>query len=197
VRARVLACALLFVLPLVGCGQAAGRILHPAEGCCEDNSSQGPFVARFLAHGLDQDFGGDGVVGTGQPSAKVALQTDGTIVTATGQRYSRTGELDPAFRADIADSTFAGGVAALSHGRFAVASLVRAQMRAFVLQVFANDGREMLRNLTTFAPAREYGTAAVLDVLAAPRAIYVFGRYSPDPRGLYALPLPVRSPRPA
>ena len=159
----------------------SGWALHPSEGW-EDNSSRGPLLARFDADGLDREFGDDGVVGTGQPSAKVAIARD-SIVTASGRRYAAEGDLDESFDAPVADAVFAGGVAALPGGRFAVASLVRAQMRAFALQVFSADGRQVARSETTFAPLHKYGTADLLDVQAHGWTVYVLGRYSPDPGG--------------
>src|SRR5439155_3468657 len=50
----------------------SGWAFHPSEGCCEDNSSQAPIIARFGARGLDEEFGRGGVVGTGEPSARIA-----------------------------------------------------------------------------------------------------------------------------
>ena len=165
----------------------SGWAFHPSEGCCEDNSSQAPIIARFGARGLDEKFGRGGVVGTGEPSARIAGLADGSIVTAAGRRYRSDGEVGAAVSAPIADAVFAGGIAVLPRRRFAVASLVRAQMRAFVLQVFTQDGREEARSKTTFAPARRYSTADLLDVVAGRGKVYVLGQYSPGPGGkLYA-----------
>jgi Domain of unknown function (DUF5122) beta-propeller len=158
-------------------------IYHPSEGCCEDNSSQAPVVVRFVRDGLDEEFGRHGLLPTGEPSGKLALEPDESIVTAAGRRYSRSGDVDNNFSAPVQDAVFAGGIAALPNARFAVASLIRSEMRAFVLQVFDHNGRELRRTLTTFAPARRFGTADVLDVVTAPGALYVFGRYSPGPGG--------------
>jgi len=170
------------LLPSSGRVLLSGWTLHPSDGGWEDNSSRGPLVARFDADGLDREFGDGGVVPTGQPSGKVAL-ADGSIVTASGRRYDEDGEIDEDFDAPVADAVFAGGIAALPGGRFAVASLVRAHMRAFVLQVFSPEGREVARSQTTFAPDRRFGTADVLDVQARGWTVYVLGRYSPDPGG--------------
>jgi uncharacterized delta-60 repeat protein len=161
----------------------SGWAFHPSEGCCEDNSSQAPIIARFGARGLDGEFGRGGVVGTGEPSARIALLAGGSIVTAAGRRYRSDGEVDAAVSAPIADAVFAGGIAALPRRRFVVASLVRAQMRAFVLQVFTQHGREEARSTTTFAPAHRYGTADLLDVVAGRGKVYVLGQYSPGPGG--------------
>jgi uncharacterized delta-60 repeat protein len=181
----------------------SGWVFHPSEGCCEDNSSQAPIIARFGAHGLDRDFGDDGVVGTGEPSGRIARLADGSIMTAAGSRYRSDGNSRTDIRAPVADAVFAGGVATLPGGGFAIASLVRAQMSAFVLQVFGPDRREEARSTTTFADKRRpYGTAELLDVLAAGDSLYVLGQYSPAPRGavyahfLYRFDLHGRRDRP-
>lgn len=166
----------------------SGWVFHPSEGCCEDNSSQAPIIARFGAHGLDRDFGDGGVVATGEPSGRIARLGDGSIATAAGSVYRSDGDTRAENRAPVWDAVFAGGVAALPGGGFAIASLVRANMSAFVLLVFGPDGREAARSTTRFAsPRRPYGTADLLDVLIDHGKIYVLGRYSPAASGaLYA-----------
>jgi hypothetical protein len=157
----------------------SGWIFHPSDAGFEDNSSQGPFVARFLPSGeLDRSFGGDGRIGTGEPSAKIALQPDGAIVSASGRRLGHQGKFDEDFMPRVADSTFAGGIATLPDGSFFVASLVRSRMRSFVLQRFDRQGQVMGQTLTSFAGDEAVADAEVLDVIAAAGRIYVLGRFS-------------------
>ncbi len=105
-------------------------------------------------------------------------------MTAFGRRYSATGTIDDTFAPAVRG--FAGGIAALPAGRFAVASLVPRGMRVFEVRVFDQNGRLVRRAATSFAPVRPFGTADVLDAFAARGALYVFGRFSPDSAGGYA-----------
>ena len=162
----------------------SGWLFHPSDGLFDDNSSQAPVIVRF-AHGrLDKQFAGDGMLATGEPSGKIALQPDGSIVTATGRRYSTTGTIDDTFAPAVRG--IAGGIATLRAGRFAVVSLVPRGMRVFEVRVFDQNGRLVRRAATSFAPVRPFGTADVLDAFAARGALYVFGRFSPESGGGYA-----------
>jgi hypothetical protein len=162
----------------------SGWLFHPSDGSFDDNSSQAPVIVRF-AHGrLDKQFADDGVLATGEPSGKIALQPDGSIVTAFGRRYGPTGTIDTSFA--LAGRGFVGGIAALPRGRFAVASLMTPGMNVFEVRVFDRDGRLLRRVATSFARVRPFGTADVLDAFAARGALYVFGRSSTGSAGGYA-----------
>jgi Domain of unknown function (DUF5122) beta-propeller len=161
----------------------SGWLFHPSDSSFDDNSSQAPVVARF-AHGrLDKQFADDGLLATGEPSGKIALQPDGSIVSAAGRRYRTTGTIDDTFAPAVRG--FAGGIAALPAGRFAVVSLVPRGMRVFEVRVFDREGRLVRRAARSFAPVRPFGTADVLDAFAARGALYVLGRFSPGSRGGY------------
>jgi uncharacterized delta-60 repeat protein len=163
----------------------SGWLFQPSDSSFDDNSSQASVIARF-AHGrLDKQFADDGMLETGEPSAKIALEPDGSIVIAGGRRYSTTGTTDNTFAPAVRG--LVGGIAALPAGRLAVAALLPRGMHVFEVRVFDQNGRLVRRTATSFAPVRPFGTADVLDAFAARGALYVFGRWTdPDSAGGYA-----------
>jgi hypothetical protein len=155
----------------------SGWLFKPSDSSFDDNSSQASAMARF-AHGrLDKQFADDGMLETGEPSAKIALQPDGSIVAAGGRRYSTTGTTDNTFTPPDVRG-LVGGIAALPAGRLAVSALLPRGMHVFEVRVFDQNGRLVQRAATSFAPVRPFGEADVLDAFAAPGALYVFGRWT-------------------
>jgi uncharacterized delta-60 repeat protein len=155
----------------------SGWVLHPGES----GGSQGPIVTRFLpGGGLDEDFGEDGVVGTGEPAVELALAPDGTILTAAGSRLSREGSRDAGFRAPVPGSVYGHAIAPLPGG-FAVA-VVRGQ-EDLVLAGFDQDGRPdpSFGSITSFAPRGSTDYRELLDLVADARhrTLLVLGDFVP------------------
>ncbi len=140
-------------------------------------------IARFLPNGeLDESFGGDGVIGAGEPSAKLVLQPDAAILTAYRRRGRADVEVDLDFEAPVFGAGLDAAVAGLPGGDFVTAGLVRDPMSAFVLQRFGRGGEPVPsfgqggRVRTTVACEGPVDYAELYDVLAEPgQGIYVYG----------------------
>jgi uncharacterized delta-60 repeat protein len=157
----------------------SGWVLHRGES----GGSQAPVVTRFRrGDGVDDGFGDDGLVGTGEPAAEIALAPDGTIQMAAGSRLSRDGSRE-SFRASVPGSRYGEAIASRPGG-FVVA-VVQVE-EDIVLAGFDHDGRpdpSFGRNGHTtahFAPAGAV-YRQLLDLVADPahRALLVLGTFVP------------------
>jgi uncharacterized delta-60 repeat protein len=158
----------------------SGWVLHPGES----GGYQVPVVTRFRrGDGVDDGFGNDGLVGTGEPAAELALAPDGTIVTAAGSRLGRDGSLEP-FRASVPGSRYGEAIAPLPGGGFVVA-VIQGQ-EDVLLAAFERNGRpdpsfgRNGRATARFAPAGA-GYRQLLDLVADPAhgKLLVLGTFVP------------------